>query len=461
MAADSKTLFTKYSPTRLFFTAAIPGMISMMAASLYSIVEGAFIGQYIGGASFAAQNLAMPLIMINFALADLVGVGSSVQISIALGKKDEKRANGLFSVSLIMIVFFALLMGAFMFFASPTLLGWMGARGETAMLAVRYLRVYALASPICTATFAMDNYLRICGFIKSSMFLNIFMSLFNIVLLALLIGVFRMDITGAAIAGSVAMSVCALIAFVPFLLKKTQLRFARPDFSFSSIKNIITCGLPTFLNNIAGRLAAIVMNIALLAVGGDLAVSAYGVLMYASDFVMPLLYGMNDSLQPAIGYNWGAGDKKRVRSIAKRVFSASGIVSALATVLLFIFSREAASVFVNGTEQPELLTLASGALKLHCISILFRWFGFSSQCFYSAIEKPLPASILSVASALVFPLLTLALLWPLGLDGLWLNTVGVALFTSILALFMMKKTWRGMKKEEALARKICFEEEMT
>ncbi len=444
---DSKKIFTELSPLRLFFTAALPGMISMAAMSMYSIVEGAFIGQYLGGAAFAAQGLAMPFIMINFAISDLIAVGSSVQISIALGRKEEKRANGLFSVSLLMIILSAILMGALLFFSAPALFRLMGAEGETARLAVDYLRVYALFSPVCTAMFAVDNYLRICGFIRGSMFLNVFSSVLTIGLLILFISVMDMDITGAALASSLAMVVCVVIAFIPFVLKKTQLRFARPDLSFASVKNIIACGLPTFLNNIAGRLASIVMNIALLALGGDLAVSAYGVLMYASDFVMPFLYGMNDSLQPAIGFNWGAGDKSRVRAIAKCVFAASGILSVVATVLLFIFSKQAASVFVDA-EEVELLNLASGALKLHCISILFRWFSFCAQCFYSAIERPLPASVLSVASALVFPLLTLAILWPVGLNGLWLNTVGVAVFTGILAFFMLKKTWRGMKQEE-------------
>ncbi len=445
MSMDNKTLFTKTSPWRLFFLAALPGMVSMAAMSLYSIVEGAFIGQNLGGVAFAAQNLAMPLVMINFAIADLVGVGSSVQISIALGKKDERRANRLFSASLIMILTFAVLMGALMFFTSPTLLRWMGAEGETAVLAVKYLRVYALCSPICTVVFAMDNYLRICGFIKGSMFLNVFMSFLTIGLLALFILVFNMSIEGAALASSMAMAVCAVIAFMPFLLKKTQLRFARPDFSFIAVKNILVCGLPTFLNNIAGRLAAIVMNIALLALGGDLAVSAFGVLMYSSDFFNPFMYGMNDSLQPAIGYNWGAGDKKRVKAIAKCVFTASAVLSVVATIMFIAFPSAIASIFVDTAKEPELLEMASAALVLHSLSHLVRWISFCAQGFYSAIERPLPASVLSVASALVFPLLTIVILLPLGLTGLWLNAVGMSILTGILAICMLRYTFKRMK----------------
>ncbi|MBE6612330.1 MAG: MATE family efflux transporter, partial [Ruminococcaceae bacterium] len=180
MQKDSKALFANTPVLKLFFIAAIPGMISMAAASVYSLMEGIFIGQFLGGVSFAAQNLAMPFIMIGFALSDLIGVGSSVQISIALGKKDEARANGLFTASLLMILVCATFMGLFMFFAAPPIIAAMGAEGETLRLATNYLRVYAILAPLCSFTFAMDNYLRICGFIRGSMALNIFMSGLNI-----------------------------------------------------------------------------------------------------------------------------------------------------------------------------------------------------------------------------------------------------------------------------------------
>jgi len=448
MQKDSKALFANTPVLKLFFIAAIPGMISMAAASVYSLMEGIFIGQFLGGVSFAAQNLAMPFIMIGFALSDLIGVGSSVQISIALGKKDEARANGLFTASLLMILVCATFMGLFMFFAAPPIIAAMGAEGETLRLATNYLRVYAILAPLCSFTFAMDNYLRICGFIRGSMALNIFMSGLNIGLLFVLISVLKMDITGAALASSLSFITCAVIAFIPFLRKKTLLKFAKPRLDGASVRSIVACGLPTFLNNMAGRLASIVINFALLHVGGDVAVSAYGVLMYSGDFAQMFLYGMTDSLQPAIGYNWGAGAVKRVKSIAKCVFTASAIVSLAAAFILFFFSRPVASIFVDASETA-LLDVSVGALKLYAASLLFRWFGFCTQSFYSAIEKPLPASVLSVASALVFPMLTLALLWPLGLDGLWLNNAGTFIFTGILALVMLTRTLRAFRQMES------------
>ena len=150
MKMDSKTMFAVMPPWRVFFTMALPGMVSMFAMSIYSIFEGIFIGQSLGEAAFAAVNIAMPLVMINFSLADLVGVGASVPISIALGMKDEKKANNIFSCSIILILLTSLVMGTVMFAAAEPLARFMGADDSLAYTAAKYIRTYALCSPLTT-----------------------------------------------------------------------------------------------------------------------------------------------------------------------------------------------------------------------------------------------------------------------------------------------------------------------
>ena len=120
-----------------------------------------------------------PFVIVNFALADLIGVGSAVPISVNLGRKQEEEANNIFSCSCLMIVVTGAATGALLYVLAPALIGMMGAEGNTALLAVRYLRVYAVCSPVTTIVFAMDNYLRICGKIRFSMFLNILMSVLS------------------------------------------------------------------------------------------------------------------------------------------------------------------------------------------------------------------------------------------------------------------------------------------
>ena len=159
-----------------------------------------FVGRFLGATAFAAVNLAMPFVIINFSLADLIGVGSAVPISVCLGRKQEEEANNIFTCACLMIVGTGALIGGVLFAIAPLLIRLMGAQGEFAALAVQYLRVYALCSPVTTIVFAMDNYLRICGIIRGSMLLNILMSVLSAVLEFLFLFVFRWGIWGAALA---------------------------------------------------------------------------------------------------------------------------------------------------------------------------------------------------------------------------------------------------------------------
>lgn len=219
---DSKTLFTKISPVRLFFIASVPGAISMLASALYQVIDGILVGQILGELAFATLNLAMPFVIINFSLADLIG-------------------------------------GVLYLLAVP-LLRLMGAEGELLHLSVQYLQVYAICAPVTTIIFAVDNYLRICGKIKSSMFLNIF--------------------------------------------------------------------------------------------------------MYAEGFVQPLLYGMCDSLQPAVSYNLGAGNKKRIQAIEKCCYTASGVVSLLSAAVLFFFPDVITRMFVSSPDAVFLEMARGGSYAL-------------------------------------------------------------------------------------------------
>ena len=190
----------------------------MLASALYQTMDGVFVGRFLGETAFAALNLAMPFVIINFALADLIGVGSAVPISVCLGRKQEREAHNIFTCACLMIVGAGVLIGGALFASAPLLIRLMGAEGEFAALAVQYLRVYALCSPVTTIIFAVDNYLRICGYIRGSMFLNILMSVLSAVLEFLFLGVFRWGIWAAALATCSGMLICAVIAFIPFFL---------------------------------------------------------------------------------------------------------------------------------------------------------------------------------------------------------------------------------------------------
>ncbi len=456
MKRDTEAMYATMKPWKLFFIVALPGMISMFAMSVYSIIEGAFIGQMLGEGAFAAVNIAMPLVMINFSLADLIGVGASVPISIALGKKEHDTANNVFSCSVIMIFITSLIMGTVMFVAAEPLCRMMGADGDLLDTSVRYLRTCALCSPLSSVFFAMDNYLRISGYVKTSMVINICSNLATLGLLTFFLIGLQMDVVGSALAVSVSMCVCSLVAMIPFLRRKTLLVFTKPRFHFAMFKQIAACGSPVFLNNVSGRVTSILMNISLMALGakalgeggGTTAVAVYAVLMYSSDLCWPLLYGISDSLSPSIGYNWGAENYGRVKKIVKCAYIGTATVGLVSTSILFFFSGAVASFFVK-PEDTVLLEQSTHAIRLFCFAYLFRWFGVTTQGFLSAIEKPMLATLMSVSTALVFPVIILGSFWSFGLDGIWFNFVGVNILTAILGLILLLIVAREIKRKSA------------
>ena len=131
MALDSETLFIHTPPARLFLKAALPGSISMLLSSLYQLFDGIMVGQFVGATGFAAVNLAMPFVIINFAVADLIGVGASVPISVALGRGDRDEANNIFTCAVLLIVSSGAVVGAALYLLAPTFISLMARPGSS------------------------------------------------------------------------------------------------------------------------------------------------------------------------------------------------------------------------------------------------------------------------------------------------------------------------------------------
>ena len=434
---DSEKLFISTKPVRLFFKASLPGAIGMLASSTYYLTETIFVGRMLGEDAFAGLNLAMPFILIAFALADLVGVGSSVPISIKLGQGKSEEANKVFSLAVVLIFLFGLISGIFFYIAAPFIFRAMGASAEIVAQATSYMRVYAVFAPFASMSFAFDNYTRISGRINRSMFVNIFMSVmcfsFQLIFLVLL----RLPIAFAALASSLGMLITTCTYMYPFLKGRMTLHFRRPEFKLHMIKVIVSNGLPSFLSNMSGRIVSIVMNAALLAVGGATAVSIYGILMSIDGLVLPTMYGLCDSLQPAVGYNWGAGRKDRVRAIERCCYTASISLCLLAFAVLMLFPEGTAALFVS--DAADIISGAHLAIIIFAFNYLIRWLNFSTQSFSASIGKPLYAAMISVSQAFVFPILFIVLLYPVGQIGLLSNITAATFATAVVALVILIK----------------------
>jgi putative MATE family efflux protein len=424
---------------RLFIRCTVPAMVGMGFSAIYSITDGIFVGHFIGQEALAAVNLVMPIIMIITALADMVATGSSVRISILLGRNAHREANRVFTVCLGLITAIATVFGLLgCLFARP-IIGLMGADGLTADYAVEYLRVFALFMPLCCIYYSTDNYLRVCGRVNLSMTINIVCSLLNIAFDVLLIVVLEQGLWAAAVASCVSMSLGAVWSLVPFVRRKLPLVFSKGWIGIRQMLAILANGSSEFFVSIAGSLFAVIINVVLLRLGGATAVAAAAIVEYVQSLTGMVIHSMVDALQPAVSYCFGAGLLQRMRRIQRAVMVASAVLSLLSMLFLLFGGRLLLPFFIKGGDTA-LYALSLRAMQLYALSYLVSWIDGTLSGFMTAVERPLQSLTTSLLSTFVFPLLFMAVLVPLwGLDGVWLLHFVAGVFSAAAAILIVHR----------------------
>ncbi|MEG2595482.1 MAG: MATE family efflux transporter [Ruthenibacterium sp.] len=431
---------------RIFFSLALPNIFSMVSSSIYMMSDGIFVGRYIGEHALAAVNLVMPVMMILFALSDMIAIGSSVKVSTAMGEGKIEKAKNLFSASVGMIIGLGVtfcILG--MLFAKP-LLFMMFKDDVLAQMAYDYLRVFLMGFPFVMPLFAMDNFLRACGKAKYVMWLNISMSLLNIVLDWLFIAKFGWGIEASALSSVLSMLLGSFFSFAPFFTKKITLHFAKPKISLSEITGIVYNGASEFFSNIAGSFIATVVNFFLLNLGGAIAVASYSIVMYIDTLLIGILYGVLDSVQPAVSYNMGAKQIKRTFSFFKITSLATVALSLVCMTMILLFPQALASIFTQAGNM-EIIEMTTGALMLFAPSYLFTWFTMVASAFLTAMDKPKESMIIMLFRAIIFPLISLfALTSVMGVYGVFFMSTVSGAATFVVALVIWTKAEKKLKQ---------------
>ena len=271
-------LFIRLPPRKLFFRCAIPAAVTSVAGALYAVVDGMFVGRFIGEDALAAISITMPVILMVEAIANMIATGASVHIAIHLGKKDHATAARIFSFAVKFLLALSCLTGLLgYFFARPfVMLLAPGASAHVIALSVTYLQIYALFAPLIPIYFATDNFLRDCGQQHTSMIVNIATQLLNVVLDFVLIVVLEQGIAGAAIGSCLALALGSLYTLACFRGRRLDLYYTRENIPLQKFIRLILNGSSEFFSNIAASVMNLILNIFLLMLlAGPYAVSLF------------------------------------------------------------------------------------------------------------------------------------------------------------------------------------------
>ena len=431
--------FGTMEPKKLFVKLAIPSLISMLFSSLYMMADGIFVGKIIGSKALAAINLVFPIIMILFAVGDMVASGASVKIGIKLGEKNEKEASEIFSVALLFIFILNIIFAIIGLIFTKDIIFILIKDKELANLAYKFAYVFILFLPIIAPFFAIDNYLRICGKANMSMWINIAVSVLNIILDAIFIGYLKLGIEYAALASSLSMSIGTLILIYPFITKKVALKFTKPKIKIKEMLGIIYNGSSQFFSNISGSIMAIIMNSFLLHYGGAVGVAAYSIVMYIESLIVPMLFGMIDAVQPVFSYNYGAKNNKRIMTFFKITCTVALSISIVTMIIIFVFPDFLVRMF-SSESDIAVIDMAKKALLLYAPSYLFTWFIMTVSGVLTGLEKATESIVLMSAESIILPLFsTLVLTQLIGVYGIFITPTISGAVSIVVSIILWRK----------------------
>ena len=448
-------IFEKLPPTKLFFRLAIPSMITMAFGALYQIADGLFVGRFIGEDALAAVNLIMPNIMITFGLINLIATGASVRISVLLGEKNREEASRVFTFTLKAIFALSCIIGILgLAFAEPYVrLLAPGATERAIEYGITYTRVYSAFAPLMLIYHATDNYLRVCGKEKLSMWLGIGTQALNIILDVILIALLGQGVWAAAFTSCIAMALGSVITLLIFRGKRLDVYYTKGKVKKADFFRILANGSSEFFSSISMSVISIVYNFFLLRYGGTTGLAAFSVVMYVDSIIGMLVFGMCDALQPAISYCYGAGLMDKVKAIFRRVILGAVVLSAASLLFMMFLGQYVAPLFVK-PEDTELLAVSIIGMKLFSLSYLTGWVDMCFSSYFTALERPARSMLTSFFGTLVFPICALFALTPfLELNGVWLSVLvsctASAIFTLILYTTMKMRKPSGQQAKNA------------
>ena len=380
---------------------AMPGIIAMTAMSLYNMVDSIFIGHGVGALALSGLTVAKPFMDICAAFGTLVGVGASSLVAIKLGEKDYRSANDILAnVILLNVLLGALVMVIGLYWLDPILYAF-GASDETIVYAHEYMEIILLGNIITHIYYGLNSMLRSIGHPRISMYATILAVSLNVVLDPIFIFVLDMGVRGAALATIISQIVSVIVEMIIFLNPKEVIHFHRGIWRLRRdiTMRALGIGLAPFLMHMASCFVVIVLNNQLKRYGGDMAIATFGMTNRFMFFFTMIVMGIQQGMQPIVGYNYGANLKDRMlRAFKLSVFCATCVMG-----VLWLFGVAWPEGFIRLFTHDEMLIAQSVAPARIMLCVMFAiGFPMITGNFYTSIGMAPKAIFLSLTRQILF-----------------------------------------------------------
>ncbi|EET58405.1 MATE efflux family protein [Marvinbryantia formatexigens DSM 14469] len=435
MAIQLSDHFT-YKKLLRFCTAPI---IMMVFTSIYGVVDGLFVSNFVGKVPFAAINLVMPFIMILGGFGFMIGTGGSALVAKTLGEGNKTEANRYFTMMILLTIISGIALSVIGILLMRPISRLLGATDAMMEDCVTYGRVVLLFNTAYMLQNVFQTFFTTAEKPKLGLFATVAAGVTNMVLDALFIAVFRWGVAGAALATGISQCIGGLLPLLYFLRPNgSLLRLTKTKLEARVLCKACANGSSELMSNISGSLVSMLYNFQLMRFAGENGVAAYGVLMYIQFIFIAIFIGYTIGTAPIIGYHYGAGNRGELKNMLRKSFllmAAAGICMMLAAKIL---AAPLAAIFV-GYDQ-ELLEMTRHAFSVFSYSFILAGLNIFTSSYFTALNNGVVSAIISFSRTLVFQTLSVLIL-PifLGLDGIWWAITVAEVLAFVVSFFFLRR----------------------
>jgi len=419
--------------SKLLLKFSIPAIVGMLVNALYNVVDRIFIGNGVGSLGIAGLTVGFPFMLVSMAFSMLIGLGANSLISIRLGEQKKQESELILGNAMVLLIVVALIISAIGLIFLEPLLRIFGASEAVLPYAKDYMSIILWGNVAQSVGFGMNNFIRAEGSPRIAMFTMLIGAILNTILDPIFIFIFGWGVKGAAIATVMSHIASASWVLYHFLGGNSNLRVRKENLKLNMqiIRRIIALGMAPFLMQLAASLLNAIINKSLTFYGGDIAVSGMGVVSSISTLILMPIFGINQGVQPIIGYNYGACKFDRVKTALKLGIAAASTITVLGFIMTRLFPVGLVSLF--GKKDPALIAFGARALKIFLIFLPIIGFQIVSSNYFQAVGKPRHSAFLSL-SRQVLILIPALLILPkfFGLTGMLMAGPAADLISSII-----------------------------
>lgn len=403
----------------------LPSIVMMIFTSIYGVVDGLFVSNYVGKTAFAAVNLIMPFLMAISALGFMIGTGGSAIVAKTLGEGKKEQANEYFSMLVYLTLIGGIALSALGILFSPLIARGLGADGALLTNCVLYARITLLSMPAFMLQNVFQSFFVTAEKPKLGLGVIVIAGVTNMVLDFLLVGVFQIGLAGAAFATVTSECIGGLFPILYFARKNSSLlKLGRTHFNGKIFLCACGNGSSELMTNLSSSIVNSLYNIQLMNLAGENGVAAFGTIMYVNFIFIAIFLGYSIGSSPLVSYHYGADNHDELKNLFQKSLRLIGIWGLMLFILAQLIARPLAAIFVG--YDADLFSMTQNGFRIYCIAYLINGFNIYGSSFFTALNNGLISAAISFLRTLVFQLAAVLLLpLLLGINGIW-SAVAVA-----------------------------------